>query len=98
MEFSIVDSAVASKSGRAGGAYATLLGSIPLSVKNAEGQYEGKAVAFDKPGQVLSLRAAAKVIGVGIVSRKQDGKTICWKVSKEDLPTRKAHTKKIKKA
>jgi len=56
---------------------------------------EGNAVELEKEGQIFSLRAAAKVAGVGLVTRKQsDGKIRCWKVA---ASTRKPRAKKASK-
>jgi len=98
MSFTIVDDAVATQSSRTS-KYAAALNSITTAIKNEDGTFSGKALEVEKPGEVLSLRAAAKVAGVGIVTRKQaDGKTRVWKVAKTDLTPRKKHEKKAKVA
>jgi len=97
--FNIIDSAVASQSRVSSSKYVEALGGLAISTKNADGSFTGAAIEVEKEGQVLSFREAAKRLGLGLVTRKQsDGKTRVWKVSKTDLPARKAHKKSKAKA
>jgi hypothetical protein len=90
--FNVIENAVANTSRTS--AYAALLNDLPTAVKNADGMLEGKAVDLDKPGQVFSLRAAAKVAGVSLVTRKQTNGIIrCWKINARKPRAKKASKK-----